>query len=712
MKKSLISIGLFICLINLSCTKDKTGLGINEQAIIKIFHLSADPRISVIDVYIDGKKESSLDNLSFGSSSNLVELSAGKQINITITNQNSSSVSENVLSSFKIGPLQAGTNYAGIISGVIDPSNFLNPITTRDISLDFEVISNLRKNSLNPAKVGILFNHNSTDAPEIDLLLDGMPPSIADNLNYGENTGYISLDPLQYRIDIIDSDNNTITINSFQADLNNMAGKSLLLFIGGFLDPSQNQNGPNLRLLSGEISQIGGHLAGLKTDYSQITQINYDKHIQPIFNNFCTSCHSGNTGDEGLNLESWDNLIKGSQFGEVIIPYDAENSLMIELMTKLISGPHPLELGGENLSTEQIEFLARWVNEGCENGNGDVPYENSTNRLYVCNQDAGMVSVIDTDAKVVIRNIKFPDLGYSTSTKPHDVAIEPNGQYWYVTLIGDGKVLKFDRDNNLIADADFESAGLLAIHPTKDLLYVGHTLSIPTVPNNIGAITRSTMNLVSVPLIYDRPHAFIADHIGRYVYTASLTQNRYGIIDTDINPTELAAVIPFNGLHTLVQMNISPNDQEIYISSQLKQQLLVLDSSNPTNLNVVDSIIVGQHPWHPKFTPDGTRVYVGNNVSHTVSVVNTITRTEVTTIGVGDGSDGLAEPHGLVFTTDGQSVYVTNRNRNIPAEYLPRYDLGDNANAGTVVIINTSTNSIEKVLELEELPSGVAIYEE
>jgi YVTN family beta-propeller protein len=148
------------------------------------------------------------------------------------------------------------------------------------------------------------------------------------------------------------------------------------------------------------------------------------------------------------------------------------------------------------------------------------------------------------------------------------------------------------------------------------------------------------------------------------------------------------------------------------MSSQLEEQLLVFDSSDPTNVTLVDSVTVGQQPWHPKFTPDGNRVYVGNNVSHTVSVVNTVTRQELQQIGMGDGSDGLAEPHGLVISPNGSYVYVTNRNKNIPGEYTPRHDFGDNANAGTVVVINTATNEIEKVLEIEQFPSGLAIYEE
>lgn len=445
-------------------------------------------------------------------------------------------------------------------------------------------------------------------------------------------------------------------------------------------------------------------------DYSKITDIVYSKHVQPIFTRNCVSCHSGNNASVGLKLDSWNNLIKGSDHGEAIIPFDPENSMMMELFNKLTNGPHPLERGADTLSQAAVDFLERWIDEGAKNDNGEAPYQNSTNRLYVCNQDAGMISVIDADAKVVIRNIKLTDLGYSSAPKPHDTAVEPDGEHWYVSLIGDGKVLKFDKNYNFIAEADFPAAGLLAMHPTKDLLYVGHTLSIPNVPQDIGAITRSTMNLQPITLIYERPHAFIADHAGRYVYSASLTQNRYGVIDTDTNPAELAGVISFPGNHVLVQMNISPDDQEIYVSSQLTAQLLVLDSSDPLNLSIVDSIPVGEAPWHPKFTPDGQRVYVGNNASHTVSVVNTATRTVEATIGAGDGSDGLAQPHGLVVSPDGQYVYVTNRNVN--GNYTPRYNLGDNANAGTVVVISTAANAIEKVIEIEEFPSGISIYQE
>jgi YVTN family beta-propeller protein len=447
-------------------------------------------------------------------------------------------------------------------------------------------------------------------------------------------------------------------------------------------------------------------------DYGNIQNISYTNHVQPLLNKYCVSCHGAQSPAAGLQLDSWNSLIRGSGDGEALIPFDPDNSLMIEMLTKLTSGPHPSEAGAKSPDSIETAFLKRWIREGSKNDNGNIAYENSINRLYVCNQDAGIISVIDTDAKVVIRNIHLSDVGYS-SPKPHDIAVEPGGEYWYVSLIGDGKVVKFDRNYQMVADVNFPAPGLLAMHPTKDLLYVGHTLSLPNVPQTIGVINRSNMTLQEISLPFTRPHALVTDHSGKNIFFSSLVQSTLATIDTDINPSEIANLFSINGpSRTLVQMNVSPDDREIYISSQLEEQLIVLDSSDPTNIQLIDSIQVGQYPWHPKFTPDGSRVYVGNNLSHTVSVVNTTTRQEEMQIGMGNGSDGLAEPHGLVISPSGNYVYVTNRNRNIPGEYIPRHNFGDNANAGTVVVINVQTNSIEKVLEIEEFPSGLAIYEE
>jgi DNA-binding beta-propeller fold protein YncE len=65
---------------------------------------------------------------------------------------------------------------------------------------------------------------------------------------------------------------------------------------------------------------------------------------------------------------------------------------------------------------------------------------------------------------------------------------------------------------------------------------------------------------------------------------------------------------------------------------------------------------------------------------------------------------GLSEPDGSTVRPDGRYVYVTNSN--LDQSYAPRYDFGDEL-GGTVVVIDTSSNEIVKVLEVESNPTGI-----
>jgi len=446
-------------------------------------------------------------------------------------------------------------------------------------------------------------------------------------------------------------------------------------------------------------------------DYSQITDIIYSNHVQKIFDNNCISCHSGKTAESGLRFDSWDELIVGSKYGEVIIPFDSENSLMIEMLTKLTGGSHPAELKMNTLSGDAVKFLARWIDEGAKNDAGEIPYENSINKLYVCSQDAAIVSIIDTDAKTVIRNINIKDLGFSAGSKPHHIAVTPDGSSWFVSLIGANKVLKFDNQYNKVAESiDISIPALLAVHPSQNLLFVSRFMDFNNPLNSIVVLNRQTMQPPAglgndgIPVLFDIPHSMVIDHSGQYAYTASLSQNQLIAINTLTLDTE--DFIALGNSKGPLQIAVSPNDSILYISCQISNQMLVADVSNPAARSIVDSINVGAQPWHPVFTPDGSRVYVGNFGSNEVTVINT-SGSSVEKVITGNG---IAQPHGIAASNDGKYVYVSSRNVN--GLYTPRHNFGDNANIGTVAVINTLTNEIEKVIEIEEFGSGMAIWEQ
>lgn len=436
-------------------------------------------------------------------------------------------------------------------------------------------------------------------------------------------------------------------------------------------------------------------------DYGDITDIRYGDHVQPLLNNRCISCHAGANAEAGLNLDSWQNLIKGSDYGEAIIAFDAENSVLIEMATKLTGGPHPAELNADTLRKAEVEFLARWIEEGARNDQDEVPYANSQHRLYVPSQNAAIVSVIDTEAMLVVRNIKLTELGYSSNSKPHHIAVEPDGQFWYVSLIDENTVVKFDNNNEKVGEAAVTIPALLAVRPGGTDLYVSRFMMGGSIPNSIGRINRTTMTLQDeINVQFNIPHCLTTSHSGDKIFTASLSENQAIIINAASN--EVEEFIPLGQSQGPLQMTVSPDDQTLFVSAQLANKMLVIDLASKT---ILDEINVGSQPWHPTFTPDGGRVYVGNFGSNTVSVIDAASRTVETTI----SGNGLSQPHGIAVSADGNYIFLSNRN--VSGQYSPRHDFGDNANVGTVLAINTTTNSIEKVMEVEEFASGLAVWE-
>ena len=103
-----------------------------------------------------------------------------------------------------------------------------------------------------------------------------------------------------------------------------------------------------------------------------------------------------------------------------------------------------------------------------------------------------------------------------------------------------------------------------------------------------------------------------------------------------------------------------------------------------TNTVIEPPIPVGRIPFGVAVTPDGSKVYVGNYLSNTVSVIATATKT-VTEFPV----DG---PHGLAVSPDGRILYVASTNR-YPA---------------TLLAITTATNSITAALPIGGGALGVA----
>ncbi|MFQ5551953.1 MAG: YncE family protein, partial [Gemmatimonadales bacterium] len=206
-----------------------------------------------------------------------------------------------------------------------------------------------------------------------------------------------------------------------------------------------------------------------------------------------------------------------------------------------------------------------------------------------------------------------------------------------------------------------------------------------------------------------RPHALAADPMRGWVYTASLAVNQIVAVDPvqeEIELTMMGGERP----HTFIGFAISPDGNLMVASTELTSKLFVFDLDRAPDMTPVDTIDLEGSPWHPVFTPDGRWVYVGNNWNNSVTVVDMDTRSVHSVV----TGNGIAQPHGSATSPDGRFVYVSSRNLEMPPGhskadhvYRPRHDFGDNYNIGTVVVIDTASQAIVRIIEVEDYASGL-----
>ena len=425
----------------------------------------------------------------------------------------------------------------------------------------------------------------------------------------------------------------------------------------------------------------------------------YATTIQPIFDAKCASCHGAGQADSGLRLDSWAGVMAGSNFGEAVIPYDAGNSVLVEMAEKLVGGPHPSEAGSATLTAGEVDQIKGWINTGAAGPDGIIAGDNASDLVYVANQGEARVYVIDATSQTVVRTVDLQELGYSANAKPHHIAVEKDGSFWYVSMIAENRVLKFNRDNELVGSAEFQVPGLLSIDHTSDLMFVGRSMAAVNPPQSIGMITRSSMEIDEIGVFHPRPHALIMDPEGEFVYSGSLGENRMLAVDIESGDGTIHTID--GPTHTLVQFGITPDRKTMIVGGQLTGKLFFFDSSNPPELPLKSTIDVNAAPWHPSMSSDSKRAYFGNKMANTVTVVDV----EKMAVAAVIKDAGLSQPHGSALSRDGRYLYVTSNNLN--GAYAPRHPFGDNEMPGTVTIIDTRSNEVVKVLELGAYAAGI-----
>lgn len=101
-------------------------------------------------------------------------------------------------------------------------------------------------------------------------------------------------------------------------------------------------------------------------------QVSYQEDVFPIFESRCIKCHVSPDGigykATGLEMDSYESLMQGTFYGPVIVAGDSRRSILNMLVEgragNLQRMPHNED---KALSSEQIQTLKNWVNEGAAN---------------------------------------------------------------------------------------------------------------------------------------------------------------------------------------------------------------------------------------------------------------------------------------------------------------------------------------------------------
>jgi len=323
-------------------------------------------------------------------------------------------------------------------------------------------------------------------------------------------------------------------------------------------------------------------------------------------------------------------------------------------------------------------------------------------RLYICNQGEATVSILDASTRELIETVDLQTLGFTVNAKPHHVAVEPDGSFWYLSLIGEGLVLKFDASNEIVARAEFEVPGMLALHPTEDILLVGRSMSAVNPPQRIGLIRRSDMEVDEIDVFFPRPHAIAVAPDGARIYTASLASNQIGSLSLE---TERLEITPLEGpTHTIVQFAVSPDGRTMVGTAQLTGRLFVFDLTDPDHPQIRAEVPVEAQPWHPVFTPDGRWVYFANKTANRITIVD-MRSNQVSKVLEGPG---ISAPHGSAVSPDGRWVFISSNGAPMSMEAgAPPMEGG--APRGSVVVIDTETQTIVEVIETGANTTGIAV---
>lgn len=208
-------------------------------ARLQAIHNAADPAAALVDIYVNGAL--AVPNFAFRTATPFLDVPGDVTINIGVAGAGSASVNDTI-ANFPVVLANGGT-YVAIANGVLNPANFATNPDGTPTAFTLFLQNEIRESAVNAGEVDFIAVHGASDAPTVDVKVNGGGPILVDNASYSNITPYISVPAAAYTLDVTPGNDNTVIVASYFADLTTLAGGSAVIFASGFLDPAANQNG-------------------------------------------------------------------------------------------------------------------------------------------------------------------------------------------------------------------------------------------------------------------------------------------------------------------------------------------------------------------------------------------------------------------------------------------------------------------------------------
>jgi YVTN family beta-propeller protein len=318
----------------------------------------------------------------------------------------------------------------------------------------------------------------------------------------------------------------------------------------------------------------------------------------------------------------------------------------------------------------------------------------AADKVYVANEEADTVSVLDAASFKMLANVRV-------GGKPHNVQVSPDGTRVWVTNNGEPSAgasahqgMGKDEHQAMGAGAvwviDATTDAVLAkvavgLHPAHVVLTPDGRFAYVTNggDNTLSVIDASTQRLVSTISVGKFPHGIRVSPDGKQAYVANLKGNTVSVVDT-ASQKEVTQIPVGKGP---AQVGFTPDGRLAFVSLSGENAVAVID---PATRKVLHRITVGSVPIQLFATPDSGTLLVANQgtrkkTGKTLSMIDLRSFKMIKTVDTGAGA------HGVVIDREGKYAYVTN------------------TYAGSLSVLDIRKRSVVATVSVGKGPNGVSV---